>query len=61
VTDTSGDRLLKGAEVARMFGVTSQAVSKWAKAGKLTEIRTPGGQYRYREVEVQAWLSGGAS
>ncbi len=33
-------------EVARLCGVTPDAVLKWIKAGKLPATRTPGGHYR---------------
>jgi excisionase family DNA binding protein len=52
------DPLLTRAEVAAMFRVEPATVTKWAKAGKLTAIRTPGGHRRYREVEVRALLQG---
>ena len=32
--------------------------TRWAKAGKLTSIRTLGGHRRYRESEVRALLAG---
>jgi excisionase family DNA binding protein len=49
--------LLTPAEVATMFRVDPKTVTRWAKAGKLTSIRTLGGHRRYREVEVRALLS----
>jgi len=30
-----------------VFGVTSQTLRRWAKTGKISFIKTPGGQYRY--------------
>jgi predicted site-specific integrase-resolvase len=33
-------------------------VTRWAKAGKLSSIRTLGGHRRYRESEVKDLLSG---
>jgi excisionase family DNA binding protein len=33
-------------------------VTRWAKAGKLTSIRTLGGHRRYRKAEVDALLAG---
>jgi len=33
-------------------------VTRWAKAGKLSAIRTLGGHRRYRAAEVQALLDG---
>jgi len=40
--------LLTPAEVATMFRVDPKTVTRWAKAGKLTSIRTLGGHRRYR-------------
>ena len=50
--------LLTPAEVAAMFRVDPKTVTRWAKAGKLTSIRTLGGHRRYRESEVRALLTG---
>ena len=50
--------LLTPAEVAALFRVDPKTVTRWAKAGKLTSIRTLGGHRRYRESEVRAVLSG---
>lgn len=50
--------LLTPAEVATMFRVDPKTVTRWAKAGRLTSIRTLGGHRRYREAEVRALLSG---
>jgi excisionase family DNA binding protein len=52
--------LLTPAEVAQMFRVDPKTVTRWAKAGRLTSIRTLGGHRRYREAEVMALLQGGA-
>lgn len=56
-----GPQLLTPAEVARLFRVDSKTVTRWADAGKLTTIRTPGGQRRYDGAEVEALLKGGRS
>ena len=53
--------LLTPAEVAAMFRVDAKTVTRWAKAGKLTSIRTLGGHRRYRAAEVRALLSGGTT
>lgn len=45
-------------EVASLFRVDPKTVTRWAKAGKLSSIRTLGGHRRYRESEVQALLNG---
>ncbi len=52
------DPLLTPAEVATMFRVDPKTVTRWAKSGKLSSIRTLGGHRRYREVEVRALLAG---
>jgi len=44
--------------VATLFRVDPKTVTRWAKAGKLTSIRTLGGHRRYRESEVRALLEG---
>jgi excisionase family DNA binding protein len=41
-----------------MFRVDPKTVTRWAKSGKLTSIRTLGGHRRYRESEVRQLLAG---
>ena len=48
--------LLTPAEVASLFRVDPKTVTRWAKSGKLTSIRTLGGHRRYKESEVRALL-----
>ncbi len=50
------EQLLTPAEVAAMFRVDPKTVTRWAKAGKLSSIRTLGGHRRYREAEVKELL-----
>ena len=50
------ENLLTPAEVATLFRVDPKTVTRWAKAGKLTSIRTLGGHRRYKESEVKALL-----
>ena len=50
--------LLTPSEVATLFRVDPKTVTRWAKAGKLTSIRTLGGHRRYREAEVRSLLEG---
>ena len=45
--------LLTPREVAELFGVEPKTVTRWAKAGKLTSIRTLGGHRRFRKSEVE--------
>lgn len=53
---TDGEKLLTPAEVAALFRVDPKTVTRWAKAGKLTSIRTLGGHRRYRAAEVYSLL-----
>jgi excisionase family DNA binding protein len=53
---SEGEKLLTPAEVAAMFRVDPKTVTRWAKAGKLSSIRTLGGHRRYRESEIQGLL-----
>jgi excisionase family DNA binding protein len=52
------DALLTPAEVAALFRVDPKTVTRWAKAGKLSSIRTLGGHRRYRADEVRRFLDG---
>ncbi|CAN5761972.1 developmental transcriptional regulator BldC [soil metagenome] len=51
------ESLLTPSEVAALFRVDPKTVTRWAKAGKLSSIRTLGGHRRYRESEVRGLLS----
>jgi excisionase family DNA binding protein len=53
------ERLLTPSEVAAMFRVDPKTVTRWARAGKLSSIRTLGGHRRYREAEIRALLADG--
>jgi excisionase family DNA binding protein len=51
------NRLLTPAEVAAMLRVDPKTVTRWARGGKLSSIRTPGGHRRYSESEVRGFLN----
>ena len=56
--ETDGNSLASGgfltrSQVARMFGVSASTVTRWARAGLIQAIRTPGGQYRFRAEEIR--------
>jgi excisionase family DNA binding protein len=55
---TEPETLLTPSEVATLFRVDPKTVTRWAKAGKLSSIRTLGGHRRYREAEVRGLLNG---
>ncbi len=52
------DDLLTPAEVAAILFVDPKTVTRWARAGKLDSIRTPGGHRRYLRTDVLAIMSG---
>ena len=56
LTSNNQENLLTPAEVAALFRVDPKTVTRWAKAGKLTSIRTLGGHRRYKESEVRTLL-----
>jgi excisionase family DNA binding protein len=53
---TGDEELLTPSEVAKLFRVDPKTVTRWAKAGKLSSIRTLGGHRRYRADEVRRLL-----
>lgn len=57
MTSTVGGRLLTPGEVAALFRVDPKTVTRWATAGRIGSIRTPGGHRRFRESEVNALLA----
>jgi excisionase family DNA binding protein len=48
--------LLTPAEVAVLFRVSPKTVTRWARAGKISAIRTLGGHRRFRREEIEAVL-----
>jgi len=57
VSVENAERLLTPGEVALMFRVDPKTVTRWASAGRIGSIRTPGGHRRFRESEVSALLA----
>lgn len=50
------DSLLTPAEVAALFRVNPKTVTRWARSGKITAIRTLGGHRRFRATEIKRCL-----
>jgi excisionase family DNA binding protein len=50
------EQLLTPSEVAALFRVNPKTVTRWARAGKLTAIRTLGGHRRFRVSEIKRCL-----
>jgi excisionase family DNA binding protein len=51
------EELLTPSEVAAMFRVNPKTVTRWARSGKISAIRTLGGHRRFRASEVRALLA----
>jgi excisionase family DNA binding protein len=54
--DADREVLLTPMEVAEMFRVNPKTVTRWAKSGKISAIRTLGGHRRFRAAEIIAHL-----
>lgn len=54
--DLDYEPLLTPGEVATIFRVDTKTVRRWAVAGKLDSVRTPGGHRRYRRTDVKALI-----
>lgn len=50
------EKLLTPGEVAEMFKVNPKTVTRWARAGKITAIRTLGGHRRFSADEIRTIL-----
>jgi excisionase family DNA binding protein len=57
--DRPNDPLLKPGEVAVIMRVDPKTVTRWAKAGRVKSMRTPGGHHRFRESLVRQLLDEG--
>jgi len=53
----AAEHLLTPGEVASLFRVDPKTVTRWASAGRIGSIRTPGGPRRFRESEVRNMLA----
>ena len=56
-TSANAERLLTPGEVAALFRVDPKTVTRWASAGRIGSIPTPGGHRRFRESEVREMLA----
>ena len=50
------DKLLTPGEVAVMFRVNPKTVTRWARAGRISAVRTLGGHRRFNEAEIRRFL-----
>jgi excisionase family DNA binding protein len=51
------DRLLTSAEVADLYRVDPKTVMRWAAAGRIPSVLTPGGHRRFRASVIRALLA----
>lgn len=51
------EKLLTPHEVAELFRVNAKTVTRWARNGKITSIRTLGGHRRFHEDEIRHLLA----
>lgn len=51
------EKLLTPSEVAAIFRVDPKTVTRWAKIGRLSSVRTLGGHRRFPESEVRQLLA----
>lgn len=51
------EELLTPAEVAAMFRVNPKTVTRWARAGRISHIKTLGGHRRFRATEIRRLLA----
>lgn len=59
--EPQSDTLLTPAEVAALFRVNPKTVTRWARAGKITAIRTLGGHRRFPASEIRKCLERAAT
>lgn len=53
----SDTEMMTPREVAAEFGVNAKTITRWARQGTLSCIRTPGGHRRFRRRDVEALLN----
>lgn len=51
--DFESETLLTPGQAALILGVDPKTVARYAKAGKVSYIRTPGGHRRFKESEIK--------
>ena len=58
MTDThEAPELLTPSEVAALFRVNPKTVTRWARAGRISYIKTLGGHRRFRADEIRKLVS----
>ncbi len=52
--------LLTADEVAKEFRLDPETIRRWSRDGSISAIKLPGGQWRYRRADIQAFIDGDA-
>jgi excisionase family DNA binding protein len=50
-------RLLTAREVAEQLAVSTGALLRWTRAGRIPAVKLPSGAVRYRPEAIEAWLA----
>jgi excisionase family DNA binding protein len=53
---TDVDELLTRGEAAVMLRVSPKTITRWARSGKISAVRTLGGHRRFRASEIRRFL-----
>lgn len=53
ILERAPDDLLTSGEVAQIWRVDTKTVSRWANAGLITGLQTPGGTWRFRRADIE--------
>ena len=56
-TNYDEEALFTPSEVAAMFRVNPKTVTRWARSGKISAIRTLGGHRRFKASEIKSFLA----
>lgn len=52
---------LASGEAARLLGVAQSTLTRWAEAGSISGLKTPGGHWRFRRSDIQAFITARAT
>jgi excisionase family DNA binding protein len=55
------ERLLTARELAERLGVSTGALLRWTRAGKVPAVKLPSGAVRYLPEQIDAWLEQNAN
>ena len=56
MADATEETLYPIGDTSRQLGVSIDTLRRWEREGKITSVRTPGGQRRYARSEIDRLL-----